>query len=154
MMTTALLSAQNYLYLIIIQAIAKCAESLLLSVTQKVTPHATSCLIWIHRPKLFVLLQINVFALDCQRRSKDKYVSTVELILGAASQIREEVSAMEVDILVSENMTELLERTRPQMETVVHEVHMATLAASSQPPMLVMCSCFTLECSLHRSICS
>lgn len=69
--------------------------------------------------------------MDCQRRSKDKYVSSVELILGAARQIREEVSAMEVDILVSENMTELLERTRPQMEGVVHEVHMATLAASS-----------------------
>lgn len=31
---------------IIIQAIAKCAESLLLSVTQKVIPHATSCLIY------------------------------------------------------------------------------------------------------------
>lgn len=55
----------------------------------------------------------------------------MELILGAARQIREEVSAMEVDILVSENMTELLERTRPQMESVFHEVHMATLAASS-----------------------
>ena len=38
---------------------------------------------------------------------------------------------MEVDILVSENMTELLERTRPQMDSITHEVHMATLAASS-----------------------
>ena len=55
----------------------------------------------------------------------------MELILGAASQIREEVSSMEVDILVSENMIELLERTRPQMDSITHEVHMATLAASS-----------------------
>ena len=38
---------------------------------------------------------------------------------------------MEVDILVSENTTELLERTRPEMESVVHEVHMATISASS-----------------------
>lgn len=67
----------------------------------------------------------------CQKRAKEKYASSVDLILGAARQIREEVSAMEVDILVSENMTELLERTRPQMESTVHEVHMATLTASS-----------------------
>ena len=59
-------------------------------------------------------------------------MSAVELILGAARQIREEVSAMEVDILVSESMTELLERTRPQMDSIVHDVHMATLAASSE----------------------
>ena len=53
--------------------------------------------------------------------------------MGAARQIREEVSSMEVDILVSENMTELLERTTPQMEGITHEVHVATLAASSMP---------------------
>lgn len=69
--------------------------------------------------------------MDCQKKSKEKYTSGVELILGAAAQIREEVSAMEVDILVSENMTEVLERTRPQMERIAHDVHMATVAASS-----------------------
>ena len=52
--------------------------------------------------------------------------------MGAARQIREEVSSMEVDILVSENMTELLERTRPQMDSITHEVHMAILAATSR----------------------
>lgn len=67
----------------------------------------------------------------CQKKAKDKYAGTVEFILGAARQIREEVSSMEVDILVSENMTELLERTRPQMDSITHEIHMATLAASS-----------------------
>lgn len=67
----------------------------------------------------------------CQKKAKDKYAGIVEFILGAARQIREEVSSMEVDILVSENMTELLERTRPQMDSITHEVHMATLAASS-----------------------
>ena len=97
--------------------------------TQKV--YNTTCNFLSDLDPLTFLLQVNILALDCQRRSKDKYVSTVELILGASRQIREEVSAMEVDILVSENMTELLERTRPQMEGVVHEVHMATLAASS-----------------------
>ena len=84
-------------------------------------------------PFLFLIShsQINVLALACQKKAKDKYAGAVELILGAARQIREEVSSMEVDILVSENMTELLERTRPQMESIAHEVHMATLAASS-----------------------
>ena len=77
------------------------------------------------------LFQINVLSLACQKKAKDKYSGTVELILGAARQIREEVSSMEVDILVSENMIELLERTRPHMDSVTHEVHMATLAASS-----------------------
>jgi hypothetical protein len=69
--------------------------------------------------------------LACQKKAKDKYAGTVELILGAARQIREEVSSMEVDILVSENMTELLERTRPHMDSISHEIHMATLAATS-----------------------
>ena len=80
---------------------------------------------------LYVFPQINILTIDCQKKAKEKYTNAVELILGAASQIREEVSAMEVDILVSENMTELLERTRPEMESVVHEVHMATISASS-----------------------
>lgn len=79
-----------------------------------------------------MIVQINVLTMDCQKRLKDKYASAVELILSSARQIREEVSAMEVDILVSENMIELLERTRLQVESAIHDVHMATVATSSQ----------------------
>ncbi|XP_064382815.1 uncharacterized protein LOC135331544 [Halichondria panicea] len=89
--------------------IARAAESLLLAVTQK----------------------INLLSSVCQKGDKDKYSSTVDAIIVAAKQIREELSAMEVDILVSETMAQLLERTRQQMNSAVREVQLSALMASS-----------------------
>ncbi len=81
---------------------------------------------------MFLLIQINLLSLVCQKGDKDKYSSTVDAIIVAAKQIREELSAMEVDILVSETMAELLERTRQQMNSAVREVQLSALMASSK----------------------
>ena len=41
-----------------------------------------------------LLLQINVLSVVCREGTKDKYVPTVDLIIGAARQIREEVGGV------------------------------------------------------------
>ena len=56
----------------------------------------------------------------------------MDSIIGAAKQIREEVTAMQVDIHVGETMTDLLEKTKPQMEGAIREVQLSTLMASSK----------------------
>ncbi len=77
-------------------------------------------------------VQINLLSVLCQRGDKDKYSNTVDPIIGAAKQIREEVATMEVDILVSETMTEILKKSKPQMENAVKEVQLSVLMASSK----------------------
>lgn len=57
-------------------------------------------------------------------------METVQLLLSASRQIREEVSSMEVDVLVGENMADLLEKSRTQMETSARELQMSAALAS------------------------
>ena len=85
-----------------------------------------------HITRVCLFLQINLLSSVCQKGDKDKYSSTVDAIIVAAKQIREELSAMEVDILVSETMAQLLERTRQQMNSAVREVQLSALMASSK----------------------
>ena len=73
-----------------------------------------------------------MLSLACQNGEKDKYSSTVDAIVSAAKQIREEVAAMEVDILVGNTMADLLEKTKPQMDSALREVQLSVLLASSK----------------------
>ncbi len=57
-------------------------------------------------------------------------MGTVQLILSASRQIREEVASMEVDIVISENMVELLDKSKPQMESAVKELQLSVILTS------------------------
>ncbi len=57
-------------------------------------------------------------------------MGSVELLISASKQIREEVAIMEVDILVGQNMAGLLERNRTQMEKATKELHLVAIMAS------------------------
>ena len=43
-----------------------------------------------------------------------------------------QVSAMEMDLLVGENMTDSLEKSQPQVESAIREIELSTLMASSK----------------------
>ena len=43
-----------------------------------------------------------------------------------------QVSAMEMDLLVGENMTDALEKSQPQVESAIREIELSTLMASSK----------------------
>ena len=77
-------------------------------------------------------VQINLLSVVCQSGEKEKYGGIVDTIIGAAKQIREEVAVMEVDILVTETMNEVLMRTKPQMDSAMKEVQLSALMASSK----------------------
>lgn len=85
--------------------------------------------VYVHAPSR---VQINLLNVLCQKGEKDKYSGTVDAIIGAAKQIREEVATMEVDILVSETMAQVLKKTKPQMDSAVKEVQLSALMASSE----------------------
>jgi hypothetical protein len=66
----------------------------------------------------------------CRDQSREKYIGSVEQLLSASRQIREEVAAMEVDILVGQNISSLLEKNRPQLEKATKELQQAAIMAS------------------------
>lgn len=68
----------------------------------------------------------------CRDKTKERYMETVEVFLDVSRQIREEVVSMEVDILIGRNMAELLDKSRPQMEKGMKELHMAASVASGE----------------------
>lgn len=68
----------------------------------------------------------------CRDKSKEKYVGSVDLLLSASRQIREEVTTMEVDILVGQNVATMVEKSRPQMEKATKELHLAATMASGR----------------------
>lgn len=75
---------------------------------------------------------MNSLSLACRDGAKDKYSGIVEIIIGAARQIRDEVSAMEVDLQIGDNLSKSLEKTRVLMESSVKEVQLVTVMASSK----------------------
>ena len=75
----------------------------------------------------------------CQGKSKEKYVGSVEMLISASRQIREEVATMDVDILVGQNMADLLEKNRLQMEKAAKELHLAAMVASSEADFTACC---------------
>ena len=75
---------------------------------------------------------MNSLSVLCHNETKDKYIGTIELILSASRQIREEVASIEVDILTENSMAELLEKSRPQMENGVRELQLAAIKASGK----------------------
>lgn len=89
------------------KAISKVAESLLLKVTQTVQ---------------FLTQQ-------CRENSKENYHATVDEILRAARHLRDEVSAMECDVLGSSNMQETLDNSGEQLKTATISIYMSLSAA-------------------------
>ena len=59
-------------------------------------------------------------------------MGSVDLLLSASRQLREEVATMEVDILVGQNMAGMLEKNRPQVEKAAKELHLAGIMASGE----------------------
>ena len=74
---------------------------------------------------------MNSLSMVCRDGTKDKYSGIVELILGAARQIVDEVSAMEVDLQIGEKLTESLDKSKVRMENAIREVQLVTIMASS-----------------------
>lgn len=73
----------------------------------------------------------------CRDKTKEKYLDTVEHIISASKQVREEVSSMEVDILIGQNMAEFLEKSRPQLERSIKELQLAVSMASGETSKLI-----------------
>lgn len=65
-------------------------------------------------------------------------MGSVELLLSASRQIREEVAAMEVDILVGQNMAGLMEKNKPLVEKATKELYQAAIMASGGVPIMYM----------------
>lgn len=96
---------------------------------------------------IFIVVQVQLLSMLCRDKCKEKYVGSVELLLSASKQIREEVAAMEVDILVGQNVAGLLEKSRPQMEKVTKELLQAAIIASgNRYPLWCWCCCMLCCC--------
>lgn len=59
-------------------------------------------------------------------------MGSVDLLLSASRQIREEVTTMDVDILVGQNVASMVEKSRPQVEKAAKELHLAAVMASGK----------------------
>lgn len=76
-------------------------------------------------------------------------MGSVDLLLSACRQIREEVATMDVDILVGQNVAGLVEKSRPQMEKATKELHLAATMASGKGAILCSVAyCCRVLCSV------
>ena len=76
--------------------------------------------------------QVHLLSVFGGDKSREKYVGTVDVLVSACRQIREEVSSMEEDILLGQNMADFLEKSRPHTEKAIKELQMAATMASGE----------------------
>ena len=87
---------------------------------------------------LSCLPQVHLLSMLCQEQSKERYSRTVEQLVSAARQIRDEVASMEVDILVGQSMAQLLEKNRSELESSIKNLQLEASIAAGESPLLLI----------------